>query len=108
MTLDGIVYTSNIITLSINSNINPVCNITNTNTSVSNNEINVSSQTTENFNLSITCDGKTYNANNDSLYIPVENIDRISKFTGKDSLAVSLDSLSSDKWKKSGSGRCLG
>ena len=39
-------------------------------------------------------------ANNDSLYIPVENIDRISKFTGKDSLAVSLDSLSSDKWKK--------
>ena len=65
MTLNGIVYTSNIITLSINPNINPVCNITNTSTS--NNEINVSSQTTENFNLSITCDGKTYNANNDSL-----------------------------------------
>ncbi len=39
-------------------------------------------------------------ANNDSLYIPVENIDRISKFSGKESLAVSLDSLSSDKWQK--------
>ena len=39
-------------------------------------------------------------SNNDSLYIPVENIDRISKFTGKDSLAVSLDSLSNDKWSK--------
>ena len=36
----------------------------------------------------------------DSLYIPVENIDRISKFTGKDGVGVKLNSLSNDNWKK--------
>ena len=36
----------------------------------------------------------------DSLYIPVENIDRISKFTGKDGLGVKLNSLSNDNWQK--------
>ena len=36
----------------------------------------------------------------DILYIPVENIDRISKFTGKDGVAVKLNSLSNDNWRK--------
>ena len=39
-------------------------------------------------------------ANSDVLYIPVENIDRISKFTGKDGVSVKLNSLSNDNWKK--------
>ena len=39
-------------------------------------------------------------AGGDSLYIPVENIDRISKYTGKDGLGVNLSSLSNDNWKK--------
>ena len=38
--------------------------------------------------------------NNDILYIPVENIDRISKFTGKEGIGVKLNSLSNDNWKK--------
>lgn len=36
----------------------------------------------------------------DSLYIPVENIDRINKFTGKEGTGVKLNSLSNDNWKK--------
>lgn len=36
----------------------------------------------------------------DSLYIPVENINRISKFTGKDGTGVKLNSLSNDNWQK--------
>ena len=36
----------------------------------------------------------------DILYIPVEKIDRISKFSGKEGVSVRLDSLGSDKWKK--------
>ena len=36
----------------------------------------------------------------DILYIPVEKIDRISKFSGKEGVSVRLDSLSNDKWKK--------
>ena len=39
-------------------------------------------------------------ADGDILYIPVENIDRISKFTGKDGIGVKLNSLSNDNWKK--------
>ena len=39
-------------------------------------------------------------ADGDCLYIPVENIDRISKFTGKEGLGVKLNSLSNDNWKK--------
>ena len=39
-------------------------------------------------------------ADGDSLYIPVENIDRISKYTGKEGLGVKLNSLSNDNWKK--------
>ena len=39
-------------------------------------------------------------ADGDILYIPVENIDRISKFTGKDSVLVKLNSLSNDNWQK--------
>ena len=39
-------------------------------------------------------------AGGDSLYIPVENIDRISKFTGKEGAGIQLNSLSSDSWKK--------
>jgi len=39
-------------------------------------------------------------ADGDSLYVPVENIDRISKFTGKEGLGVKLNSLSNDNWKK--------
>lgn len=39
-------------------------------------------------------------ADGDVLYIPVENIDRISKFTGKDGIGVKLNSLSNDNWKK--------
>lgn len=36
----------------------------------------------------------------DVLYLPVEKIDRISKFSGKEGISVRLDSLSSDKWQK--------
>lgn len=36
----------------------------------------------------------------DVLYIPVEKIDRISKFSGKEGVSLRLDSLSSDKWQK--------
>ena len=36
----------------------------------------------------------------DVLYIPVEKIDRISKFSGKEGVSVRLDSLSSDRWQK--------
>lgn len=36
----------------------------------------------------------------DVLYIPVEKIDRISKFSGKEGVSVRLDSLGSDKWRK--------
>jgi len=39
-------------------------------------------------------------ANGDCLYIPVENINRISKFTGKDGVVVKLNSLSNDNWNK--------
>ena len=39
-------------------------------------------------------------ADGDVLYIPVENIDRISKFTGKEGIGVKLNSLSNDNWKK--------
>ena len=39
-------------------------------------------------------------ANSDVLYIPVENIDRISKYTGKEGIGVKLNSLSNDNWKK--------
>ena len=39
-------------------------------------------------------------ADGDVLYIPVENIDRISKFTGKDGIGIKLNSLSNDNWKK--------
>jgi len=39
-------------------------------------------------------------AGGDSLYIPVENIDRISKYTGKEGVGVVLNSLSNDNWKK--------
>ena len=39
-------------------------------------------------------------AGGDVLYIPVEKIDRISKFSGKEGVAVKLDSLSNDKWEK--------
>ena len=35
----------------------------------------------------------------DVLYIPVEKIDRISKFSGKEGISVKLDSLGNDKWK---------
>ena len=43
---------------------------------------------------------KVLYANDDSLYIPVENIDRISKFTGREGASFTLSSLSSDQWKK--------
>ena len=36
----------------------------------------------------------------DSLYIPVENINRISKYTGKEGAGINLSSLSNDNWKK--------
>lgn len=36
----------------------------------------------------------------DSLYIPVENIDRITKFTGKEGAGVRINSLSNDNWRK--------
>ena len=36
----------------------------------------------------------------DKLYIPVEKIDRISKFFGKEGVSVKLNSLSNDKWQK--------
>ena len=36
----------------------------------------------------------------DVLYIPVEKIDRISKFSGKEGISVKLDSLGNDKWQK--------
>ena len=39
-------------------------------------------------------------ANADSLYIPVEYINRISKYTGKEGLGITLNSLSNDNWKK--------
>jgi len=39
-------------------------------------------------------------ASGDSLYIPVENIDRISKYSGKEGVGVQLNSLSNDNWKK--------
>ena len=39
-------------------------------------------------------------AGGDSLYIPVENIDRISKYTGKEGSGINLNSLSNDNWKK--------
>ena len=39
-------------------------------------------------------------AADDILYIPVENIDRISKFSGKDGVGVKLNSLSNDNWQK--------
>ena len=39
-------------------------------------------------------------ANGDILYIPVENIDRISKFTGKEGCELKLNSLSNDNWQK--------
>ena len=39
-------------------------------------------------------------ADGDCLYIPVENIDRISKYTGKEGLGIHLNSLSNDNWKK--------
>ena len=38
-------------------------------------------------------------ADDDILYIPVENIDRISKFSGKDGVGVKLNSLSNDNWQ---------
>lgn len=37
---------------------------------------------------------------NDVLYIPIENIDRISKFSARDGIIVKLDSLGNDKWQK--------
>ena len=39
-------------------------------------------------------------AGGDSLYIPVENIDRVSKYTGKEGVGINLNSLSNDNWKK--------
>ena len=39
-------------------------------------------------------------AGGDALYIPVEKIDRISKFSGKEGVSVKLDSLGNDKWKR--------
>lgn len=36
----------------------------------------------------------------DVLYIPVEKIERISKFSGKEGVCVKLDNLGSDRWKK--------
>ena len=39
-------------------------------------------------------------ASGDSLYIPVENIDRISKYSGKEGASLQLNSLSNDNWKK--------
>ena len=39
-------------------------------------------------------------ADGDVLYIPVENIDRISKFTGNEGIGIKLNSLSNDNWKK--------
>ncbi len=36
----------------------------------------------------------------DVLYIPVEKIDRISKFSAKEGVSVKLDSLGNDSWKK--------
>ena len=39
-------------------------------------------------------------AGEDVLYVPVEKIDRITRFSGKEGLAVKLDSLGNDKWRK--------
>lgn len=39
-------------------------------------------------------------ADGDILYIPVEYIDRISKYTGREGIGVKLNSLSNDNWKK--------
>ena len=38
--------------------------------------------------------------NNDKLYVPVEKIDVISKFSGKEGLAPSISSLGSQEWQK--------
>ena len=37
---------------------------------------------------------------NDVLYIPVENIDRISKYSGKEGASFKLDKIGSDSWAK--------
>ncbi len=39
-------------------------------------------------------------ANNDSLYVPVENIDRISKFSLKEGIDFKINSLTNDNWQK--------
>ena len=39
-------------------------------------------------------------AGGDVLYIPVEKIDRISRYSSKEGASVKLDSLSNDNWKK--------
>ena len=39
-------------------------------------------------------------AGGDVLYIPVEKIDRISKYSSKEGVSVKLDSLSNDNWEK--------
>jgi transcription-repair coupling factor (superfamily II helicase) len=39
-------------------------------------------------------------ADGDCLYIPVEKIDRISKFAGREGAGVKLDKLGTDNWKK--------
>ena len=39
-------------------------------------------------------------AGGDVLYIPVEKIDRISKYSGKEGVTVKLDSLNNDNWEK--------
>lgn len=39
-------------------------------------------------------------ADGDVLYLPVEKIDKISKFSGKEGTLVRLDNLGSDAWKK--------
>ncbi len=39
-------------------------------------------------------------ANSDVLYLPVEKIDRISKFSGKDGVVPRINKLGSDDWKK--------
>ena len=39
-------------------------------------------------------------ANSDVLYLPVEKIDRISKFSGKDGVTPKINKLGSDDWKR--------
>jgi len=39
-------------------------------------------------------------ADNDVLYIPVEKIDRITKFSGKETLGLKLNKLGTDAWKR--------